>query len=153
MLTADISPFDELGLIGDRAFVVTTPTPGTPGARQALCVAHARTPPPRDLANAPLTPSPAPGRRSKPMLSLVSLSAAFVAPDHTHTSEVWGQAQTEKAGVVWRGNSSAQSSHELLADVELPKVRRHRPPATRPPAHSPARPPARPPPAHPDGAG
>jgi hypothetical protein len=56
------------------------------------------------------------------MLSLVSFSAAFVAPDHTHTSEVWGRTQAEKAGIVWRGNSSAQSSHELLADVELPKV-------------------------------
>jgi cathepsin X len=56
------------------------------------------------------------------MLSLVSFSAAFVAPDHSHTSEVWGQAQTEKAGVVWRGNSSVHSSHEMLADVELPKA-------------------------------
>ena len=55
------------------------------------------------------------------MLSIVSFSAAFVAPA-THTSEVWGRAQTEAAGVVWRGNSSAQSSHDLLADVELPKV-------------------------------
>ena len=55
------------------------------------------------------------------MLYVVSFSAAFVAPA-THTSEVWGRAQAEAAGVVWRGNSSAQSSHDLLADVELPKV-------------------------------
>ena len=33
------------------------------------------------------------------MLYVVSFSAAFVAPA-THTSEVWGRAQAEAAGVV-----------------------------------------------------
>ncbi|CAJ1343227.1 unnamed protein product, partial [Effrenium voratum] len=28
--------------------------------------------------------------------------------------------EAEKLGVVWRGNASEQSSHELLGDVEMP---------------------------------
>ena len=32
----------------------------------------------------------------------------------------WGPCQVEKLGVVWRGNASSQSSHELLEAAELP---------------------------------
>eukprot|EP00747_Dinoflagellata_sp_TGD_P187519 gnl/TRDRNA2_/TRDRNA2_45232_c0_seq1.p1 gnl/TRDRNA2_/TRDRNA2_45232_c0~~gnl/TRDRNA2_/TRDRNA2_45232_c0_seq1.p1 ORF type:complete len:340 (+),score=61.42 gnl/TRDRNA2_/TRDRNA2_45232_c0_seq1:38-1057(+) len=35
-------------------------------------------------------------------------------------SEVWNREQTEAAGLVWRGNSSTPSSHDLLEDVPLP---------------------------------
>jgi cathepsin X len=33
---------------------------------------------------------------------------------------VWNQEQTEKAGIVWRGNASTVSSHELLSAEDLP---------------------------------
>jgi len=33
---------------------------------------------------------------------------------------LWNRQQTEKAGMVWRGNSTAVSSHELLSDEALP---------------------------------
>jgi len=56
------------------------------------------------------------------MLSLVSVCVAFAPSERAHVSEVWGRAQAEGAGVVWRGNSSAHSSHEFLAEVELPKA-------------------------------
>ena len=65
---------------------------------------------------------PLPWLQIVPMLSLISFSAAFVAPTEPHVSEVWGREKAELAGVVWRGNSTAHSSHDLLADVELPKA-------------------------------
>jgi len=50
----------------------------------------------------------------------VSLNA-FTAPAATgRLSEVWDQKTTEANGIVWRGNSSSVSSHEMLADVQLP---------------------------------
>jgi len=33
---------------------------------------------------------------------------------------VWNQQQTEAAGIAWRGNSTAISSHELLTDQPMP---------------------------------
>jgi cathepsin X len=33
--------------------------------------------------------------------------------------EVWTQEQTEKAGIVWRGNSTAVSSHDMLTTPEV----------------------------------
>merc|ERR1719152_516811 len=33
---------------------------------------------------------------------------------------VWNQEQTEAAGIVWRGNSTTTSSHDLLEDQQLP---------------------------------
>jgi len=33
---------------------------------------------------------------------------------------VWNKEQTEKAGIVWRGNATAESSHDLLSSEGLP---------------------------------
>jgi len=47
------------------------------------------------------------------MLAFTSL-AALSAGVPTRQSELLPRAEVEKLGIVWRGNSSAQSSHELL---------------------------------------
>lgn len=44
--------------------------------------------------------------------TLVTL--AFGAVPRPRPSEVWTQEQTEAAGIIWRGNSSSPSSHDLL---------------------------------------
>jgi len=53
---------------------------------------------------------------------LWSISAtSFVAPT-ARPSEVWSQAQTEAAGIVWRGNhTKSPLPHETLTDEVLPK--------------------------------
>lgn len=43
---------------------------------------------------------------------------AFSPKSSGRKSELWNQEQTEQAGVVWRGNSSAASSHDLLVDPD-----------------------------------
>merc|ERR1719301_272096 len=43
---------------------------------------------------------------------------AFSPKSSGRKSELWNQEQTEQAGIVWRGNSSAVSSHDLLLDPE-----------------------------------
>jgi len=63
------------------------------------------------------------------LLCLLSLLVASVdgkaVKPHKHPkkgrpSEVWDRKKTEAAGVIWRGNSSKPSHHDLLADAPLP---------------------------------
>ena len=53
-----------------------------------------------------------------------SLLALTVSEDATPTrraTEVWGRAQTEAAGIVWRGNYTVSPlPHETLSSTELP---------------------------------
>jgi len=50
------------------------------------------------------------------MQSWVLISALLgLAAARTHRSEILSREETEKLGVVWRGNSSSQSSHDLLS--------------------------------------
>eukprot|EP00434_Breviolum_minutum_P008845 symbB.v1.2.007800.t1/scaffold485.1/size197678/3 len=48
-------------------------------------------------------------------------SAVFTCGASRRQSELLPREQVEKMGVVWRGNSSKTSSHELLQDTEMPK--------------------------------
>jgi cathepsin X len=55
------------------------------------------------------------------MLYTLVAASAFVAPTQ-RVNEVWNQAQTEAAGIVWRGNhTKSPLPHETLADEILPK--------------------------------
>ena len=54
------------------------------------------------------------------MLYALAIAAAAFAPHTGRRSELLSQSEAEKLGVTWRGNSSDRSSHEDLADVELP---------------------------------
>eukprot|EP00747_Dinoflagellata_sp_TGD_P210887 gnl/TRDRNA2_/TRDRNA2_84116_c0_seq1.p1 gnl/TRDRNA2_/TRDRNA2_84116_c0~~gnl/TRDRNA2_/TRDRNA2_84116_c0_seq1.p1 ORF type:complete len:328 (-),score=69.16 gnl/TRDRNA2_/TRDRNA2_84116_c0_seq1:131-1114(-) len=52
------------------------------------------------------------------MRTVLTLSCLVLAV--ARQNEVWNREQTEAAGIVWKGNSSSPSSHDLLADVALP---------------------------------
>ena len=55
------------------------------------------------------------------MLYLTLSAAAYAPPSKPgRVSEVWDRATTEKNGIVWRGNATATSSHELLGAADLP---------------------------------
>jgi cathepsin X len=51
-------------------------------------------------------------------LSILAAAAAGVAAAGQHRSELLSRAETEKMGVVWRGNSSHETSHNLLSEPE-----------------------------------
>lgn len=53
-------------------------------------------------------------------LSKVLFLAAGVTAAAQTPGLVWNQEQTEKAGIVWRGNATTTSSHELLGEAPLP---------------------------------
>jgi len=54
---------------------------------------------------------------TKLLASLSAIAPAWALEFH---GEVWNQEQTEKAGLAWRGNASAESSHESLDLIDLP---------------------------------
>ncbi|CAJ1377372.1 unnamed protein product [Effrenium voratum] len=63
------------------------------------------------------------GDNCKPAAQLVAAAFGLLAAaqeDARRTSELLPREEAEKLGVVWRGNASEQSSHELLGDVEMP---------------------------------
>ena len=47
-----------------------------------------------------------------------TIAALAFSPQSSRKSELWNQEQTEQAGLVWRGNSSAVSSHDQLVEPE-----------------------------------
>jgi cathepsin X len=52
------------------------------------------------------------------LLGFAIFASAVAAVDFR--GEVWNREQTEKAGITWRGNASAVSSHEMLSGESLP---------------------------------
>jgi len=52
----------------------------------------------------------------------VVVAALLLAPGLARKSELLSREQTEALGIKWRGNSSEQSSHELLTDVKIPEA-------------------------------
>jgi cathepsin X len=54
------------------------------------------------------------------VLALALLAVAALA--ERRPSEVWNRTRTEAAGIVWRGNATTPSSHDLLAKVEVPEA-------------------------------
>merc|ERR1711871_1610851 len=53
--------------------------------------------------------------------ALVVLLATSASASNGHRSELWSKEQTEKAGIVWRGNATKVSSHDkLLGAVKYP---------------------------------
>jgi len=51
-----------------------------------------------------------------------SLLVAAASASGNHRNEVWSKEQTEKAGIVWRGNATKKSSHDaLLSAVKYPE--------------------------------
>jgi len=52
---------------------------------------------------------------------LLAFGMAASAPMRRPT-EVWKKEQVEAAGIVWRGNTSEVSSHDLLEETPLPKA-------------------------------
>jgi cathepsin X len=47
-----------------------------------------------------------------------AIAALAFSPSKGRKTELWTKEQTEQAGLVWNGNSSAVSSHDLLAEPE-----------------------------------
>ena len=47
-----------------------------------------------------------------------TIAALAFSPQSSRKSELWSQEQAEQAGLVWRGNSSSVSSHDLLVEPE-----------------------------------
>ena len=47
-----------------------------------------------------------------------TIAALAFSPQSSRKSELWSQEQAEQAGLVWRGNSSSVSSHDLLVDPQ-----------------------------------
>merc|ERR1711968_65156 len=53
--------------------------------------------------------------------ALVVLLATSASASNGHRNELWSKEQTEKAGIVWRGNATKVSSHDkLLGAVKYP---------------------------------
>ena len=57
-----------------------------------------------------------------PMTKAKKLPSAVFTCAQTRKSELLSREKVEQMGVVWRGNSSKQSSHELLEAVKMPKA-------------------------------
>jgi cathepsin X len=49
-----------------------------------------------------------------------SLAVSMLALSAGRMSELWSREKTEAAGIVWRGNATTPSSHELLMDTDVP---------------------------------
>ena len=47
--------------------------------------------------------------------STVVAALSLAAPTHRRRSELLPRAEVEAMGIVWEGNSSSQSSHDLLS--------------------------------------
>eukprot|EP00747_Dinoflagellata_sp_TGD_P210890 gnl/TRDRNA2_/TRDRNA2_84116_c0_seq4.p1 gnl/TRDRNA2_/TRDRNA2_84116_c0~~gnl/TRDRNA2_/TRDRNA2_84116_c0_seq4.p1 ORF type:complete len:331 (-),score=56.18 gnl/TRDRNA2_/TRDRNA2_84116_c0_seq4:131-1123(-) len=56
------------------------------------------------------------------MLPRLLVLAASFALAASLTGEIWSKEETEKAGIVWRGNSSENTSHDLLQASDIPKA-------------------------------
>merc|ERR1719182_1312999 len=52
----------------------------------------------------------------------VVVAALLLAPGLARKSELLSREKAEALGIKWRGNSSEQSSHELLTDVKIPEA-------------------------------
>eukprot|EP00756_Hemistasia_phaeocysticola_P043101 Hpha_TRINITY_DN17007_c5_g1::TRINITY_DN17007_c5_g1_i3::g.166521::m.166521/K08568/CTSZ; cathepsin X len=56
------------------------------------------------------------------MRAVAALAAAFAAAEARRVSEVWGKEQTEKAGLVWKGNlTKTPLPHETLSSAAVPE--------------------------------
>ena len=89
------------------------PRPQTP---RWLC-AHPRTNPTARLIDIPTHGAVPPPPADIDMLYCTIAALAF-SPQSSRKSELWSQEQAEQAGLVWRGNSSSVSSHDLLVDPQ-----------------------------------
>ena len=53
-----------------------------------------------------------------PQMLYCAIAALAFSPQSSRKSELWNKEQAEQAGIVWRGNSSSVSSHDLLVEPE-----------------------------------
>jgi len=55
------------------------------------------------------------------MRAVAAIAAAFATTEARRVGEVWGKEQTEKAGIVWRGNlTKTPLPHETLRSEDVP---------------------------------
>ena len=101
------------GLWTTRDALRPRPRPQTP---RWLC-AHPRTNPTARLIDIPTHGAVPPPPADIDMLYCTIAALAF-SPQSSRKSELWSQEQAEQAGLVWRGNSSSVSSHDLLVDPQ-----------------------------------